>query len=632
MIASALLLPPLQATTALGDGVASALYVGNYWFIIRGGDYFGGHLPASPFLHYWSLGVEEQFYLVWAPLLLITAWLIRRTRKRTRIEAASSQRPYLAVLALVAVVSFALSLVLTYVIASCGVFFAADPGLAARARRVGGPDRHPVAPPTAPRRRAHRMGRTRPDPAGLRLVHPDHPLPRVSRHYCPPSGALLVIGAGCATPAHGCGRLLGLAPMRAIGRISYSWYLWHWPVLVLARHCWATRWDCPPASPRPCSPPDWPSLTLRYLENPLRFAPKIRNSPWRSLGARRGRHRGRGRCRHGPHARRAHPDRTRRTSQSTHHHRHTTTRRRRPGRLRRRRPTSICPSAGRRRRLRQPQRRPRQPQPPTHRHRSPIDGLVGQRLYAPALSRRTTRVCGRRYRLAHDGSHRRRLPCRDVVSGIPTSRRPAALATRNHGQGGAARSWTRHPSPTHCTRLARRIDKCDEWRAEILTRLQAEHPKLIVVSMWRGYGAGGGGFEGQSGFHSYDPAWFDSLTRLVPTTAKHRRSSAGPRAGPGSAERRSDLPVRPPRRRRWDAHHRGPPRSTNAGITAEAAATEAGGGHYADLTDLFCTTDRCPVIVGNTLVYPDWTHITAEYSRALAPVMAALTARALAHP
>jgi hypothetical protein len=49
-----------------------------------------------------------------------------------------------------------------------------------------------------------------------------------------------------------------------------------------------------------------------------------------------------------------------------------------------------------------------------------------------------------------------------------------------------------------------------------------------------------------------------------------------------------------------------------AGIAAEAAGTKAGGGRYADLTALFCTTDRCPVIVGNTLVYLDKNHMTAN--------------------
>ena len=47
-------------------------------------------------------------------------------------------------------------------------------------------------------------------------------------------------------------------------------------------------------------------------------------------------------------------------------------------------------------------------------------------------------------------------------------------------------------------------------------------------------------------------------------------------------------------------------------------------------TELFCTADRCPVIVGNTLVYFDHVHLTIEHARALAPVMGALVDRTLA--
>ena len=81
-----------------------------------------------------------------------------------------------------------------------------------------------------------------------------------------------------------------------------------------------------------------------------------------------------------------------------------------------------------------------------------------------------------------------------------------------------------------------------------------------------------------------------------------------------------------------DATACSPPRSTavnQPGIAAESAATQAGGGRYADLTGLFCAADRCPVIVGNTLVYVDNAHLTVEYSRLLAPVMGALADRTL---
>jgi hypothetical protein len=66
------------------------------------------------------------------------------------------------------------------------------------------------------------------------------------------------------------------------------------------------------------------------------------------------------------------------------------------------------------------------------------------------------------------------------------------------------------------------------------------------------------------------------------------------------------------------------------GIAAESVATKAGGGQYADLTALFCTTDRCPAIVGNTLVYRDRNHVTDAYSQLLEPALGALADRAIA--
>jgi hypothetical protein len=141
-----------------------------------------------------------------------------------------------------------------------------------------------------------------------------------------------------------------------------------------------------------------------------------------------------------------------------------------------------------------------------------------------------------------------------------------------------------------------------------------------------GYGPGYGSIPD---FGSYDPAWIDSLTRL----AQQLRGTGaevlvlGPVPAPHSV-----VPICLSGHLD-DATACSPPRSTavnESGIAAESAATKAGGGQYADLTELFCTADRCRVIVGNTLVHLDWTHVTVEYARALAPVIGALADRTLA--
>jgi peptidoglycan/LPS O-acetylase OafA/YrhL len=75
----------LHARSVFGDGIASALYVGNYRFVLQGIDYLAADTPPSPFQHYWSLAVEEQFYLVWPALIIGTAWLIRQLNPASRV-------------------------------------------------------------------------------------------------------------------------------------------------------------------------------------------------------------------------------------------------------------------------------------------------------------------------------------------------------------------------------------------------------------------------------------------------------------------------------------------------------------------------------------------------------------------
>ena len=71
--------------------VAALLYVSNFFFASQAVDYFGGDLSVSPFLHFWSLAVEEQFYVVWPFVVIgLTLWCRRRGTSFPRALAVVS--------------------------------------------------------------------------------------------------------------------------------------------------------------------------------------------------------------------------------------------------------------------------------------------------------------------------------------------------------------------------------------------------------------------------------------------------------------------------------------------------------------------------------------------------------------
>jgi peptidoglycan/LPS O-acetylase OafA/YrhL len=616
-IGSAVLLPPLQARTVMGDGIASALYVSNYRFILQGVDYLAADLPPSPFQHYWSLGVEEQFYLVWPALIIGTAWLIRRARRRSSADAILSERPYLVVLALVAAGSFAVSLVVTYVLPPVAFF-----SLPTRAWQlaVGGL----VALTAGQSRRLPPRAAAITGWAGLGLILVACTRLGTTTLYpgtaavLPVLGTALVIGAGCATPSQGCGRVLALAPMRAIGRVSYSWYLWHWPVLVLAPALLGHSLGLAGRLAAALVSGGLAALTLRFIENPLRFAAPIRRSALGSLVL-------------GGVA------------------------------------TAVAVCVGVVLLLVVPTPVGRgvpaaaltvtAAPAPTDDNIDAYDAAVRQAFAqvqaAVAASAKLKAVpsnldppladaaaelkamylhgCLRNY---FQGGQP------ECATGDTASTTTVALVGDSHAamwnpafqQIAAQRHWrlemlSKAACPLMDLPFHRLATHCEQWRGQIIARLRAEHPRLVVVSMWRQYVAGHGWW--LPGFTSYDPAWIDSLTRLV---QELRGTGAqvlvlGPIPDPHSV-----VPICLSGHLD-DATACASPRSTavnESGIAAEFAATKAGGGRYADVTELFCTADRCPVIVGNTLVYLDWSHLTIEYARALAPVIRALADRALA--
>jgi peptidoglycan/LPS O-acetylase OafA/YrhL len=621
-IGAAVLLPPLQARTAFGDGIASALYVSNYRFLLQGVDYSAPYLPPSPFLHYWSLGVEEQFYLVWPALILGTAWLIRRVRRRTRAEATASQRPYLVILAVVTAISLALSLIASY-----WAPFVAFFSLPTRAWQlaIGGL----IALTAGQWRRLSSRAATVTGCAGLGVILVACNQLSATTLYpgtaalLPTLGAALVIGAGCAAPAQGCGRLLGLAPMRAIGRISYSWYLWHWPVLIFAPLVVGHSLGLAGRLTAALLSAGLAALTLRFIENPLRFAPKVRDSPWRSLGL-------------GAVA------------------------------------TAVAAGVGVALLIVVPtpvgRGAPATPlnftalPPPLARgdiaaYDQTVKQAFAQVQGAVAASADLQAVPSNLQPPLADAAAELndmyRSGCMlsgwqvaqpDCASGDTASTTTIAVvgdsnaAMWNQGFRRIAeqRGWRLEmvvkagcpllDLPITSPQLHREYTECENWRSQVLDRFRAEHPRLVVVNMWRQYGTDSGY---TADLTSYNPAWLDSLTRLV----RQLRDTGAQVLVLGPIPDPRSVPAICLSGHLDDATACSLSRPTavnESGITAEAAATKAGGGHYADLTDLFCTAERCPVIVGNTLVYLDKNHLTIEYVRLLAPVIGALADRALA--
>ncbi|MFM8914704.1 MAG: acyltransferase family protein, partial [Candidatus Limnocylindrus sp.] len=209
-----LLSAPLDRSELAADGAASALSLANMRFI-GSVDYFAATASPSPFLHFWSLSVEEQFYLVWPALILLLTW------------RGGGLRRLIAALLIGVVASFALSLWLTD--ASPARAFYLLPtrvwqlgvggllaliGLVGTSQRAGG-----VA----------WVGLAAIVVSGAALTA-DLPYPGFAA-LLPTVGAVALLYGGAAPG--GPVRLLTTAPLRLLGKISYSLYLWHWPLLVL---------------------------------------------------------------------------------------------------------------------------------------------------------------------------------------------------------------------------------------------------------------------------------------------------------------------------------------------------------------------------------------------------------------
>ncbi|MCQ4360471.1 MAG: acyltransferase [Mycobacterium sp.] len=610
-VVAAVVLPPLQARRVFADGIASMLYVGNYRFAAQNTDYMVADLPPSPFQHYWSLGVEEQFYLVWPALIIGTAWLARRI-------ATARTLPYAVVVTVVGAASLAAAVIWTRTSPPWAFF-----SLPTRAWELAAGGL--VALTINQWKRLPLLPAAVAGWGGLTLIlltctqlGPHTPYPGTSA-LLPVLGTALVIGAGCVTGGMGVGRLLCPPVMRAIGRVSYSWYLWHWPVLLLLPPLLGDPGGLPGRLAATTVSAGLAVITMHAVENPGRFATALRRSAKASLAVA-GAASAVAACAcavlltavpapvgHGAAAPQAKivalppvPD------------------------------PHLSPQEAA---VRQAFAQAREMLAAAADQRAVPSNLTPSLAAAPADKAAVfVNGCMRSWRDVGQSE------CASV-KGDGDTRTTVALIGDSHAamwdpalqRVAEQRHWRLETMakvtcpfldiPIVSPYLGRHYTECEQWRGEIVNRLAAERPRLVVLSMSRRYHA-------DFSFASYDPAWIHALATVV---AQLRGMGSqvlvlGPVADPQSSAP-TCLSAHLD-----DAGTCAPARSVAVngdGIDVEQRATTAAGGSYADLTDLFCSPERCPLVVGDTLVFRDDNHVTTEYAQLLAPVLGALADRTI---
>jgi len=228
------LLSDLEARAQLASAPFAASWTSNLYFVLRAVDYFNELASRDIFLHTWSLAVEEQFYLLWPPLLLAIAWLLHRAR-------TNSGRRRIVWLGLGFLLMTSLGLAQDWTLSWPIAAFYLMPARIWQFA-LGALVYH---------RLAGIAGATVPTPSGFSpittcltfglglimiigsalLLHPRLAYPGVWA-LAPSLGAALVITAGHSLSARK-GNPLAHPALVWLGDRSYSWYLWHWPILML---------------------------------------------------------------------------------------------------------------------------------------------------------------------------------------------------------------------------------------------------------------------------------------------------------------------------------------------------------------------------------------------------------------
>jgi peptidoglycan/LPS O-acetylase OafA/YrhL len=559
--------------------IACALYVMNWLLSARATDYFAAGLQASPVQHFWTLAVEEQFYLIWPTLLLAGAWLSRRS--------GLGLRPALGVaFAAVAIASLAYSVYSTEVQAGAAYFSTLTRGWELA---LGGMLALVPASHLGLRSRwvasALALG-------GLGAIafstyrFNDDTLFSGYAALIPTLGTAAIIVAGFATTSAGASRVLTLGPVRHVGRISYSWYLWHWPLLVFAASIWGALSPLQgigvlAASYAPAV------VTNRLVEKPFLHSETLTRFPRKALALG-------GAC------------------------------------------TAASVALG----LGLFALTPTIPEVPE----SQVAGAAALR-HDPSLQKsakavhpspREAETKKNRPQMYADGCHldTPETESPGCVYGVPSSDTTVVLFGDSHAMQwfpalnklAKERDWrlvglTKSACPpaevhVYSGTLRREYRECDEWRHRTLERIvQDENPSLIVTSSLPTYRPR------EDGKRLPREAVREAMVEGYASTLKKLRSTGAPVALIEDVPHPEKNVPQCVSRSLEHLRECATPRSKALSYPKvnSRAAEEVGDVRLIDPTPMICLKKVCPAVIGNSLVYRNGSHLTSTYVRSLTP-------------